>query len=58
LKVVNALGAWYKRDQNAVTAEIVVKVSVPTGSCFKGYEDILVRDLHLSAEVVRYRRER
>ncbi len=47
-----------KRDRNAVTAEIVVKVSVPTGSRFKGYEDILVRDLHLSAEVIRYRRER
>jgi len=47
-----------KRDRNAVTAEIVVKVSVPTGSRFKGYKDILVRDLHLSAEVIRYRRER
>jgi len=47
-----------KRDRDAVTAEIVVKVSVPMGSRFKGYEDILVRDLHLSAEVIRYRRER
>jgi len=47
-----------KRDRDAVTAEIVVKVSVPMGSRFKSYEDILVRDLHLSAEVVRYRRER
>ena len=47
-----------KRDAQAVTAERVLKAAVPAGSCFKGYEDILVRDLHLSAEVIRYRRER
>jgi len=47
-----------KRDRDAVTAERVLKVAVPAGSRFKGYEDILVRDLHLSAEVIRYRRER
>ena len=47
-----------KRDAQAITAERVLKVTVPAGSRFKGYEDILVRDLQLSAEVVRYRRER
>src|SRR5215204_4763112 len=47
-----------KRDRDAVTAEVVVKAAPPPGSRFKGYQDILVRELRLSAEVVRYRRER
>lgn len=47
-----------KRDREAVTAEVVVKAAPPPGSRFKGYQDMLVRELVISAEVVRYRRER
>ena len=47
-----------KRDRGAVTSEAVVKAAPPPGSRFKGYQDILVRELTLTAEVVRYRRER
>jgi hypothetical protein len=47
-----------KRDREAVTSEVVVKAAPPPGSRFKGYQDILVRELTLAAEVVRLRRER
>jgi hypothetical protein len=47
-----------KRAREAVTSEVVVKAAPPPGSRFKGYQDILVRELRLSAEGVRYRRER
>src|SRR4051794_19766437 len=47
-----------KRDRDAVTAEMVVKAAPPPGSRFKGYQDLLVRELTLTPAVVRYRRER
>ena len=47
-----------KRDREAVTAEVVVPAAPPPGSRFKGYQDILVRELTLTPAVVRYRRER
>ncbi|MBY0330509.1 MAG: hypothetical protein K2X49_07555 [Acetobacteraceae bacterium] len=47
-----------KRDRDAMTAERVAKAAPPPGSRFKGYQDMLVRELTTSAEVVRCRRER
>jgi hypothetical protein len=42
-----------------VTSETeVLRVTVPKGSQFKGYEPYQVQDLVLTARVVRYRRER
>ncbi len=42
-----------------IRAEVVLKASPPEGSRFLGYEeDILVQDLRIVVETVRYRRER
>jgi hypothetical protein len=51
-------GRGAKRDRLTISDERVVKAAVPSGSRFKGYEDVLVQDLQLSARVIRYRRER
>lgn len=46
------------RDRLSVTSQVRLKADVPPGSRFRGYEDVLVQDLRISVEVVRYRRER
>ncbi|MBB3146742.1 hypothetical protein FHS21_003158 [Phyllobacterium trifolii] len=51
-------GRGAKRDHSRVTREVTLKADVPEGSRFKGYRTILVRELVLASEVVRYRRER
>lgn len=45
------------RPGNAVTAERVCGATPPS-SPFKDYQNVLVRELHLAAEVARYRWER
>src|SRR5215213_2658041 len=49
-------GRSAKRDR--VTREVTLQVEVPPGSRFKGYKTVVHRDLILTAEVVRYKRER
>ena len=51
-------GGGKKTAQRVIDEDRVVKMPVPVGSRFKGYEDFVVQDLVLRAHVVRYRRER
>ena len=46
------------RDKLVVTSEVKLKAAVPSGSRFRGYEDVLVQDLRICVDVMRYRRER
>jgi hypothetical protein len=49
-------GRGAKRDR--VTREVTIPIEAPPGSRFKGYKTVVRRELVLTAEVVRYRRER
>src|SRR3954453_257526 len=49
-------GRGAKRDR--VTREVTLRAEVPPGSRFKGYKTVVRRHLILTAEAVRYKRER
>ena len=51
-------GRGGKLSRLTIDEERIVKVDVPAGSRFKGYEDYVVQDLILRPHVVRYRRQR
>ncbi len=51
-------GRGGKLSRLTIDEERIIKIDVPDGSRFKGYEDYVVQDLILRPHVVRYRRQR
>lgn len=51
-------GGGDKSAKRVIHEVRVLEASVPPGARFKGYEDVVVRDLVLRPHVVHYRRER
>ena len=47
-----------KNMHTKVTERRVIEISVPAGSRFKGYQDIVVQELRVSRSVILYRRQR
>ena len=47
-----------KRGRLEDARVVVIKITAPLGSWFLGYEDIIVQDLRITVETVRYRNER
>ena len=46
-----------KNDKLTVTRDVVLNAEMPEGSIFQGYEDVLVQDLKIEVETIRFRRE-
>ncbi len=61
-KAAGAAGKRRRRGKTlsklVITEERTLKVAVPPGSRFKGYESYVVQDLVLRARVIRFRRAR
>src|ERR1700757_4007322 len=51
-------GGGGKTSRLAIDEERILEAGAPPGSRFKGYEDVIVQDLVLHRQVIRFRRQR